>query len=191
MLLVLLSPLVAWLANYLRQKFSIPKLLTLSIVAILTIPSLIIWLSGYTYTGHHGNYVAITLFISALIFVYYYFDNSELGSSARTSMLLFFLIGLFVLLFLFSSIYSQRTDKIFSEANFKNYKATYSRDFDMVLHGPHRVTFKKRNLLGLIERTVFTQVIYNPAQILNNTLCFEDGDDELCYNYQLNTLTEK
>ena len=92
------------------------------------------------------------------------------------------------MLYSFTSIFSQHTDKVFGQTIYENYKAVHSRDFDMVLHGPQRVTIKKTKLNGLIEKTIFNETLPNPDTIPNCTLHLKDGDKKISYKYCTNQL---
>ena len=189
MLLILFSPFLALFADFVRQRFSISKLWTVAIVLIMTIPSLFVWLTGYSYTGRLGNYLAISIFISGVLFALYSYEDSEPKSKTKSSIILFAVIGIFILIFSVTSIFSQRTGKIFSIVNNKPYKAIHSRDFDLVLFGPHRVTVKRTKLYGLIEKTIYNETLPNPDTISNCTLHINDKKKKISFNYCKDILT--
>jgi multisubunit Na+/H+ antiporter MnhB subunit len=155
----------------------------------MTVPSLIIWLIGYSYSTTLGNYTAIMIFISGVIFSLYVYDDTDPMNKKKSSIVLLVIIGVFVLLFSFSSIFSQRTSEIFSKTSYQNYKAIHSRDFDLVLSGPQRVTIKKTKILGLIEKTIFNETLPSPDTISNCILHLNDGNKKLSFNYCKNILT--
>jgi hypothetical protein len=156
MLLLLFSPLLALFADYIRQRYSFTNAWTISIILLVTLPSLLVWLSGYSYSSRLGNYTAITVFIAGLVLAIYNSDSSEPRNKINSAIVLFFMIGIFILFSKFISIFSQHTDEVFSQTTFQNYKVVHSRDFDMVLHGPERVTIRKMKLNGLIEKQYST-----------------------------------
>lgn len=188
MLTLLFSPFLALFADYVRQRYSIANAWVIAIILLVTLPSVLVWLSGYSYSSMLGNYVAVTIFISGLLLALYSFDNSETRSKIKSAIVLLLMIGLFILLWLLTSVFSQHTDKVFSQTTFQNYKAVHSRDFDMVLHGPQRVTIKKMKLNGLIEKTIFNENLPNPDTIPNCTLTINDGNKKLIYQYCMNKL---
>lgn len=188
MLLLLFSPFLALFADYIRQRYSVTNALTTAIILLVTLPSLLVWLSGYSFGGRLGNYAAVTVFISGLLLALYSYDNSETRNNTKSAIILLLVIGLFILLSLFTSIFSQHTDRVFSRTTYQNYEAMHSRDFDMVLHGPQRVTIKKLKLNGLIEKTIFNETLPNPDTIPNCTLHLKDGNKKLSYKYCTNEL---
>jgi hypothetical protein len=189
MLLILLSPFLALFADMVRQKFSISKLWASIIALLMTVPSLLVWLTGYSYSDRLGNYFAITLFISGILFAVYTFEDSELKSKTKPSIILFVVIGIFILFFSFSQIFSQRTDKVFSTISNKAYKAIHSGDFDLVLSGPQRIEIKRIKFNGLIEKTIYNETLPNPDTIPNCTLYIKDKAKKISFNYCKNVLT--
>lgn len=188
MLLILLSPFIALVADFVRQKFSISKTWTAIIVLIMTIPSLLVWLTGFTYSDQLGNNLAITIFVSGIIFAVYSYNNSGVRSKIMPTIMLFFIIGIFILFFYFTSIFSQHTDKIYSVTNSKHYKAIHSRDFDMVLSGLQRVTIKKKAVYGLIEKTIYNETLPNPDTIPNCMLYIIDRNKKISFDYCKNVI---
>ena len=85
MLLILLSPLLALLADFFRQKFLISKLWVITIIPFATLPSLVVWLAGYSYSAKFGNYLGITIFISGILFAAYSYEDSEPKSKIKPS----------------------------------------------------------------------------------------------------------
>lgn len=155
----------------------------------MTVPSLLVWLTGYSYSDRLGNYFAITLFISGILFAVYTFEDSELKSKTKPSIILFVVIGIFILFFSFSQIFSQRTDKVFSTISNKAYKAIHSGDFDLVLSGPQRIEIKRIKFNGLIEKTIYNETLPNPDTIPNCTLYIKDKAKKISFNYCKNVLT--
>lgn len=189
MWLILLSPLVALFIDYLRNKFSISNLWMIPLLLIVTLPTLVIWLAGYSYSGTLGNYVGITLFISGFIAAIFLYDDGATRSKIKSSIILIIVLGLFILLYLISSIFSQRTSETFTTIKVQDYKAIHSRDFDLVLDGLERVTIKKTRLYGLIERTIFNETLSNQDTIPNCTLHLSDRSRKISFNYCKSILT--
>lgn len=183
MLLLLFSPFLALFADYIRQRYTVSNTLTVAIILLVTLPSLFVWLSGYSYSSRLGNYVAVMVFISGLLLALYSYDDGETRGKTKSAIVLLLVLGLFILLSLFTSIFSQPTDKVFSQTTFQNYKAVHSRDFDIVLHRPPRVTIKKMKLNGIIEKTIFNETLSNSNTISNCTLHLKDGKKRLSYQY--------
>jgi hypothetical protein len=132
--------------------------------------------------------MAIMLFISGTILAVFSFDNGEFRSKFILTIMFLIIFGIVIFLFSILSIFSQHTDEIFSKTSSRNYKAIYSRDFDLVLAGPKRLTIKKTKLNGLIEKTIYNELVTNPDTNPSCTLNISHGNKKLSFDYCKNIL---
>lgn len=180
MLVILLAPSIAVLLDILNSRFRVPGSVVFGLAAIVTLPLLLVWLAGYSFSSPQVNYIALTLALTGVLTVFKKMDGGEHGGKIKATLVLTLLLGAGIAAnWMIMLVYTGRP-KVYNQATYLNYKAIHSRDYS---HGPERITVKKTKVFGLIEKVLITETLNTRKMNASCVFRFLDDRKNFEFNY--------
>jgi hypothetical protein len=185
MIVILLAPSMAVLFHIFTSRLKVPRSIVFGLAAIVTLPLLLVWLTGYSFSSPQVNYIAVALALTAVLTALHAFDRGEHGGKIKAMLVLTLLLGIGITVnWMTRLIYAGRA-KVYSQATYLDYKAIRSRDYS---HGPERITVKKTRVFGWIEKVLVTETLNTRQTLAGCVFRFEDGSQAFEYNYCNNNI---
>ena len=123
MLIIILSPTLALASDYIRQKLFIAKKWVFLVIFLMTIPSLLIWLTGYNYSEVQFLWYAIMFIIAGVLLTFYTLVDNRIGLKAAISVIATLPIIGITFLAAMGTSYGGEGREIITKFEFRNYIA--------------------------------------------------------------------
>lgn len=180
MAILLLSPLAALLIDFMSRKYAVARKWTLGILLIGTIPTLLIWLTGYNYSDRQVFWMAVALLVTGLLCACYFILHVRPAVKLFFTILATAALAFFSYAVVFLSGNASQPRHAISTAQYKNYLALR---FEPPLYSDREVlVVEKTGLQGFIRKTVFETDLPAKDAVSNCQYFLEDGKTRLVYD---------
>ncbi len=186
MFIILLSPVIAFIADNTIRRHSTTKGLPLLLITSFVLPAISLELSGYSFSNRLYSYTATTLFLAGVQLALFTIVNVRQSVKVVASFIFLCILGFVALGGSFLAEWSGGSRTIIKEAQFDNYRAL---TLEPTLYSTYKVLrVKKTALAGILQKTVYEQALPGTATSLNCEIYFNDGNKKLVFNFCKNTL---
>ncbi len=188
MIVVILSPVLAFILHLVDQKLRLSKRLVFIIGSFLTIPTCIVWLSGYNFRNENILSSSKMLIIATILWGMFSFIHKRLLlKTVLTVLIMVFLSG-----FIFLSSMGKSwagTREVLATAVFENYVALELGP--QLYESDHILRVKKTQIKGFIEKVVFETPYKPEPEKLQCKEYFNDDKTQLVYNFCVKTISSR
>lgn len=180
MLIIILSPILAYFIDYIRTKLFIPKTATFIFIVLMTIPTLLVWVTGYNYSKSVFLWSAEMLIVmSAFLSLFTLIDNRIALKAAITALATLTILPLAFLGEMGAS-FGGGSREVINKSEFKNYIALQLEP--QLYEKEKTLRIKKTQLFGLIEKTIFETWYLDTLPSSNCKYFIEDNITMLVYD---------
>jgi len=180
MFVLALSPMFALMADLIRKNLSIRRRWIFILIIIFTLPSFVIWSTGYDYALRWLKWSAWLVVIASILLMFYMLLEVELKLKMLITV---FATTSLVLILFFSSAFSSfvgGSRKILHESQYESFTA---RELGPKLHGTdNSLVVKKSGFHGLVEKTIFETGYQIPVKPENCLYYIKDPKADLVYD---------
>ena len=187
MLILILSPALAFVSDFIRQKLFISKKWIFLLICVSTIPSLIIWLAGYDYSEIKLLGYAIMFIIASGFLAFYSLIDNRFGLKIAISILASLFILAITFLGAMGTSFGGGKREVISQSKYKNYIVLHLEP--QLYEDEKTLRIKKTRLLGFIEKTIFETSYIDTLVTQKCQYYFEDNKVHLVYDLCKQELT--
>jgi hypothetical protein len=189
MVTLLISPLAALLIDFINRKYAIARKGILGVLLIGTIPSLLIWLTGYNYSNRQVFWAAVAFVITSLLSGFYSIIHVRPSVKVFFTILAIAALAYFSFGVVFLSGYAGNPRHTISTAQYKNYLAL--RLEPSLYSNTEMLVVEKTRLSGFIRKTVHKTELPAKDSFSNCQYFFSDGKTRLMYDLCHQQLTSQ
>ncbi len=189
MLILAISPVLAFACHYISQKIFLSKKGVSLIIAIVTLPSLIIWMTGYDYSDIAFHWFATMLIIMSIFWGIFTIIHERTGLKFAIAIVgTLPIIGIVILASIGAS-FGGGEREVINEAKFNNYIALelepklYEKEKTLIVN--------KTQLFGFIEKTILETWFTDTSFAKRCKYYVEDKEILLVYNLCEKRLTSE
>ncbi len=152
MFIILLSPIIALIVDNTIGQHNVPKRLLLFLIISLILPSILLELSGYSFSDRQCSYVAITMFLTGVQLALFVIVRVRQTVKVVASIVLLCILGFIAFGASFLANWGGGPNVVLKEAKFGNYKAL---TLEPPLYSSDTVLRVKKTALAGILQKVF------------------------------------
>lgn len=186
MFIILLSPAIAFVVDSTTRRHSTTKQLSVLLAILFVLPSIVLELSGYSFSNKLYSYTATTLFLAGVQLALFTIVNVRQSVKVVASIVFFCVLGFVAFGSFFLAEWGGGARTVIKEAKFDNYSAL---TLEPTLYSTNNVLrVKKTALEGIFQKTIYEQDLPDTATEINCRVFFMDGNKKLVFNNCKNTL---
>ena len=186
MFIFLLSPGIAFIADYLMRRHKLNTRWAVLLIVLLITPSILIEFTGYSFSCRLHSYIATTLFLTGAQLAVFTIVNVRQSVKLFASILFLAILGLIVLGGSFLGEWGGGSRIVIKQAQFHNYKAL---TLEPSLYSTNKtLRVKKTAFAGLFQKIIYEQDLPDTATKTNCDINFRDGGKKFVFDFCKNTL---
>ena len=187
MFIVLISPVISLIADYILRKYKIKTIWIVFLILLLIIPSLLLELTGYSFSIRLYSFIATTLLLIGIQLGLFTIVHVRVSVKIVTSIAFTLILGFFVFVGLYAAGYVGGSRAVIQEAKFRNYIAL---TLELILYSSNKVLrVKKTALAGILQKNIYEQDL--PDSVINDDcdINFSDGRKMIVFDLCENKLS--
>ena len=187
MFIVLISPVISLIADYILRKYKIKTIWIVFLILLLIIPSLLLELTGYSFSIRLYSFIATTLLLIGIQLGLFTIVHVRVSVKIVTSIAFTLILGFFVFVGLYAAGYVGGSRAVIQEAKFRNYIAL---TLELILYSSNKVLrVKKTALAGILQKNIYEQDLPDSVIKEDCDINFSDGSKTLVFDLCENKLS--
>lgn len=187
MFIILISPVIALIADYIIRKYKPDTRGTILLILLLFVPTLLLELTGYSFSIRLYSFIATTLFLTGIQLGLFTIVHVRLSVKVVASIVFTFILGSIVVADAFLSEWGGGSRTVLREVKFNNYTAL---TLEPMLYSSHKVLrVKKTALSGMLQKNIYEQDLPDSVTRRDCKINFSDGSKKLVFDYCENKLS--
>ena len=187
MFIILISPAIALISDYIIRKYRINIKWTILLILLLIVPTLLLEFTGYSFSIRLYSFIATTLFLAGIQFGLFTIVHVRHSVKVVASIVFTFIFGFFVFAGTFLSEWGGGSRTVLHEVKLNNYSALIP---EPILYSSHKVLrVKKTALLGILQKNIYEQDLPDSEIKGDCDIDFSDGSKKLVFDLCENRLS--
>lgn len=187
MFLILISPAIALIADYIIRKCKLNTKGTILLILLLLVPTLLLEFTDYSFSIRLYSFITTTLFLIGIQLGLFTIVHVRLSVKVVASIVFTSVLGFIVFAGTFASEWGGGSRTVLQEVKFNNYTAL---TLEPTLYSNHKVLrVKKTALSGMLQKNIYEQDLPDSVTMRNCKINFSDRNKKLVFDYCENRLS--